>query len=267
MSTESGQLQYTPTSEKNIRSAKPTTIGKFYTVSMNVKAALRLHLEAMLGTLKMPFEVASIVGTGCLVTVGHAETDAGQRARIASVAALPKGMEPPTAYNELITYSFDTPDPTVLGKLPDWLVEKVKAAPEWGQMSRAAGRTRPLLPPRHDAWRIRKPSPPRGAHPGLRSASPVRVRVPRRDFLLLSARRWSRRQPPECARNGGFPPNPPKSASLNRPGAPIPTSPIPWGTPGSGPPRVCAVEVLGPAQTVAKPSFQREPGDSGSLSF
>ena len=30
-------------------------------------------------------------------------------------------------------FSFDTLDESVLAKLPDWLVEKIKAAPQWAQ--------------------------------------------------------------------------------------------------------------------------------------
>ncbi len=113
---------------------RPFTVGKFYSASLHPKATLRELVEALIGPLgksDFPFDITRLAGGPCLLSIKHAETDSGVRARVASVAALPSEMSPPTAHNEVVVFSMDTPDESVLGKLPDWLVGKIKSAPEW----------------------------------------------------------------------------------------------------------------------------------------
>jgi len=115
---------------------RPFTVGRFYTASLNSKAALREDLESWRGALSkanFPFDVTQMIRQACLITVKHAETEDSLRARIASIAALPKGMEAPAKHNDALVFTFDSPDEQVLDKLPDWMTNKIRSAPEWGR--------------------------------------------------------------------------------------------------------------------------------------
>ena len=107
----------------------PQVIGSTYTASMHEKANLRKQLEGWRGRKftdeeASVFDVSSIVGKGCMLSV--VETPKGDRvySNIAAIGSLPKGIKAPKAENELLFYSAD--EPGFFSKLPEWLREKIQ---------------------------------------------------------------------------------------------------------------------------------------------
>lgn len=108
----------------------PLTIGSFYTASMNEKATLRKHLEGWRGRAftdseAEAFDVAAIVGKTCMLSVIETEHGGKTYSNIASIGAMPKGVQAAAAENPLLVYVDD--DPKVFARLPKWLQEKINA--------------------------------------------------------------------------------------------------------------------------------------------
>lgn len=109
----------------------PMTIGSTYTLSLHEKAALRKMLQTWRGRAFTPeelkkFDVTTIVGKPCLLSVSHAPKDGGGvYANIDGVMKLPASMTMPPLEGEAIIYDADN-----LGtfeKLRPWMQEKIKA--------------------------------------------------------------------------------------------------------------------------------------------
>jgi len=101
---------------------KPFSVGKIYTASIGEKATLRHHLESWRGRAFSPQELAgfdskNLLGAACMVNVGL--TDSG-KAKVLSVAALPKGMEAAPLQNQKIYFSLDKFDPAAFETLTKW---------------------------------------------------------------------------------------------------------------------------------------------------
>lgn len=109
----------------------PMTIGAKYTLSLHEKAALRKILQSWRGRafteseLKQ-FDVTTILGKPCLLSVSHAPRDGGGvYANIDSIMQLPEGMPKPALEGDPLIYDADN-----LGsfeKLRPWLQDLVKA--------------------------------------------------------------------------------------------------------------------------------------------
>lgn len=108
----------------------PLTIGSFYTASMNEKATLRKHLEGWRGRAftdaeAEAFDVASIAGKSCMLSIIEAEHAGKTYSNIAAIGKVPKGIQAAQAENPLLVYVDD--DPKVFNQLPKWLQEKINA--------------------------------------------------------------------------------------------------------------------------------------------
>ena len=109
----------------------PMAIGSKFTLSLHEKASLRKILQSWRGKafsaeeLKK-FDVTTILGKPCLITVTHEPKDGGGvYANVGAVAKLPPGVPAPTLEGETILYDADN-----LGtfeKLRPWLQDLVKA--------------------------------------------------------------------------------------------------------------------------------------------
>jgi hypothetical protein len=109
------------------------TISKFYTASLNAKSKLRPDLESWRGrpfseTELKGFDLSSILGKGCLLSI--VEGDNG-KAKIAAIAQLPKGMPPVKAENEIVNFSFDSFDLNLFESLPDGIKAIIQKSPEY----------------------------------------------------------------------------------------------------------------------------------------
>lgn len=110
---------------------QPMAIGGTYTLSLAEKSALRPMLESWRGRAFTPdelkkFDVTTIIGAPCLITVSHKPKDGGGvYANVGTVAKLPAGVPAPTLEGEALLYDADN-----LGtfeKLRPWLQDKIKA--------------------------------------------------------------------------------------------------------------------------------------------
>lgn len=106
----------------------PLTIGSFYTASMNEKATLRKHLEGWRGRAfsdeeAAQFDVSTILGKACMLSVVENSQDGKTYANIASIGAMPKGVPTPKAENDLLY--FDSEQDAQYEQLPQWLREKI----------------------------------------------------------------------------------------------------------------------------------------------
>ena len=120
----------------------PMSLGRRFTASMSEKANLRAFVEGLLSK-KFPsqraaddFDVSSILGRQCLLTIVHEEGREKPYAKIMSVSALPAAMA--TTYrqhNASINFSLDEPDDAQFNALPSWLQEKIKTRADAGSAS------------------------------------------------------------------------------------------------------------------------------------
>ncbi len=113
----------------------PYVIGKEYTLSMGQKSSLRKHIELMTTTLEdeeaYAMDVFSLIGTECMLSVGHKESKEGNvYAFINTVARLPKGMTCPKAFNPYVVFNTEEFDQKVFDALPKFMQEKIDASME-----------------------------------------------------------------------------------------------------------------------------------------
>jgi hypothetical protein len=108
----------------------PMAIGSKFTLSLHEKAGLRKILQSWRGKAFTPeelkrFDVTTILGKPCLITVTHAPKDGGGvYANIGAVAKLPAGVPAPELEGGTLIYDADNRD--TWDKLRPWLQEAIK---------------------------------------------------------------------------------------------------------------------------------------------
>ncbi len=120
---------------------EPHIVGKRYTLSSSERSNLRQDLESWRGKRftdadfegDQAFDLASILGVHCLVTVITSERDGKRYADVGTVAAIPKGtekppLEGPTTY---LTLEPDGFEPDVFARLSDRLKQTIAQSPEY----------------------------------------------------------------------------------------------------------------------------------------
>lgn len=118
--------------------SKPMAIHKEIGFSMYSKANLRQFSEALLGKALSDKEaddldVETLLGRGCLASVLHEKgTDGIVRAKFKGIQTLMDGMDSPRPENKVVFYSVTQGINGVFSALPNWLQEKLAAAPEFG---------------------------------------------------------------------------------------------------------------------------------------
>lgn len=110
----------------------PMAIGSKFTLSLAEKSSLRPLLQSWRGRAFTPeelkrFDVTTILGKPCMISVTHAPKEGGGvYANVSAVAKLPDGMEAPTLEGEAILYDADNQG--TYEKLRPWMQEAIKAA-------------------------------------------------------------------------------------------------------------------------------------------
>jgi len=110
----------------------PMTIGAKYTLSLHEKSALRKLLQTWRGRAFTPeelkkFDVTTVVGAPCMLSVSHAPKDGGGvYANIDSAVRLHADTKVPVMEGEPLIYDADNPD--TFDKLRPWLQELIKNA-------------------------------------------------------------------------------------------------------------------------------------------
>lgn len=116
--------------DENMEDGRPYTISQNYTLSLNEKARLRKDLESWRGKAFSKeelegFDLEKLLGKPCLLNVIHNENGDRVYANVSSISPMPKGMKAPDVVNDLICYSCDDPDDSLLEKLHEKLGDAV----------------------------------------------------------------------------------------------------------------------------------------------
>jgi len=119
---------------------KPAGISKFYNAFFTERASLRIHLEAWRGRPFSAeelagFDIGKLLGKPCMVNVVH--TDKG-KAKVAGIAAMPKGLVVPEQTNESIMLDMENYDQAAFDKISEGIQNIIKKSPEWQAMNQPA---------------------------------------------------------------------------------------------------------------------------------
>ena len=109
------------------------SVSKTYTMSLHEKSGLRKDLRAWRGREFTDEELAgfnmiNILGKACLIQIVHAENGGKTYANIAAIMALPRGTKPGQQTNETILFDAEDDPLEDIGKLPQWLQDRVRAS-------------------------------------------------------------------------------------------------------------------------------------------
>lgn len=126
------------TPDEQMDDGRPYVIGKRYTLSSHEKSTLRKHLESWRGKRFTDdelesFDIANLIGAGCLLNVVHSENDGRTYANIEAVARLPKGTTAPPLVNDATYLSLepDAFDANVFAGLSERMQETIAQSPEY----------------------------------------------------------------------------------------------------------------------------------------
>lgn len=128
----------------------PMTIGAKYTLSLHEKAGLRKILKSWRGRDFTPeelkkFDVTTILGAPCLISVSHAPKDGGGvYANIDAVMKLPQGVIVPKLEGEPLLYDADNLD--TYAQLRPWMQELIRGQKQLESVGATGGGD-------PDAWR------------------------------------------------------------------------------------------------------------------
>lgn len=142
------------TTKAGVEFEGPMTIGRKYTLSLNERAHLRQDLENWRGKTFTDeevkgFNVFSVLGKCCLITVVHAESSGKTYANVKGIVGLTKDLreraKKVTTENELLAFSLegDGFDQETYEKLPEWLQEQISNRIEEGAPAEKIGERQP----------------------------------------------------------------------------------------------------------------------------
>lgn len=116
----------------------PMVISKEYTLSMHEKASLRKELAAWRGKPftdeeARSFDITRLVGAYCMVNVTHTETNGKEYANVSGLSPLPAALKnaKPAGVHSPVIFEIENPEMDVFEKLPEWVQNKIREAPEW----------------------------------------------------------------------------------------------------------------------------------------
>lgn len=117
---------------------KPFIVGKYYTASLSEKANLRKDLESWRGRPftdeeLMGFDSKNILDKPCMVNIVHTEKG---KAKIASVAPVPRGLEVPPRVNDILYLSLERDEfkRETFDGLSDYWKGEIMKSPEWAEL-------------------------------------------------------------------------------------------------------------------------------------
>lgn len=116
----------------------PFAISREFTFSMGEKANLRKIVEGMIGTTlgddeAFAFDIEQLLGMPCLVTIVHevGQSSGKKFAKLTTTAPMMRGMEAPAQVNESEVLDVNDLSEEAIGKLPDWLQDKMRDSHEY----------------------------------------------------------------------------------------------------------------------------------------
>ena len=115
--------------------AKPFVISQTYSFSMGDMSNLRPIVTGMIGGLTeaeaVNFDLDTLLGKACMLQISHGVSNTGKFKYILSTAQLPKGMQAPDAYNELVLLSYTDWSDKVFESLPPWIKDEMRKTDEY----------------------------------------------------------------------------------------------------------------------------------------
>lgn len=142
--------------DERMSDGRPFAISQRYTWSMSEKAALRRDLESWRGRKFAEkdfgpggFDIKSILGVNCLLTIVHQAKNGKTYANISSIARLMKGMETRAPSNPIayLWINVERWDPKVFAGLSKGLQATIMKSPEYQQLLDELDRGEPSPPP------------------------------------------------------------------------------------------------------------------------
>lgn len=117
---------------------QPYTVGRFFTNSLSEKSNLRPLLESWRGKAfsveeLMKFDLETIVGQPCMLTVVHEQKDGKTKAKVVSAAKLPKNMTAPPQINPSQVFWIDEWNSATFEQLPEGFQKIIKESDEYKQ--------------------------------------------------------------------------------------------------------------------------------------
>lgn len=114
---------------------KPMLLSKEYTLSMHEKATLRKDLESWRGKnftdeQAAAFELKSLVGVACALTVIHKQSKGRTYANIGTINPLMKGTTCPEQVHDGFFYEIESKQNEQYFELPEWIQKKIDSAQE-----------------------------------------------------------------------------------------------------------------------------------------
>lgn len=130
--------------DEKMTDGRPFAISQRYTWSMSDKATLRKHLESWRGKAfadsdfgPSGFNIKSIIGVGCVLTIMHTEKNDRRYANIAAIGKLMKGQKAPPPVNEAL-YMWLAPglwSPELFHRLGEGLQRVIMQSPEYRDLA------------------------------------------------------------------------------------------------------------------------------------
>lgn len=117
----------------------PALISKFYTNSLNEKANLCIDIQSWLGielASMQTFDLNSLLGESCMLSVVHKGDEKQPRARISAVMGIPKNMNVPPPVNDVYAFWLSEFDPEIWAKISDGIKNIIKRSPEYADLHR-----------------------------------------------------------------------------------------------------------------------------------
>lgn len=121
---------------------KPRWLSKDYSASLSEKSILYKTLvswrgsnftEAELAEDGTGFDLTSMAGKPCMLTVVVEEKDNEKFNKITQVAGMPKGIPAPVTESEILIFDIDNRNQEVFDKLPEWIQERIKKSTQYQQ--------------------------------------------------------------------------------------------------------------------------------------
>jgi len=110
---------------------QPYMVSKEYTMSLHDKSSLRPAIQALLGRNlkkeeeKEGFDLSSLLGAPCMITVEHKEKEDKKFPNITGVSGVPKGMEVPEAETPFETFDVDNWNEETFRGFNEYLQDKI----------------------------------------------------------------------------------------------------------------------------------------------
>lgn len=125
---------------------QPFLVSRDYTLSMYEKSALYGVVKSWIG--KEPqddFDIETLLGQPCMVTIIHKEVGENTYANISSVSSLMKGLECPAQINPSVIFQIGIPyNADLVATFPQFIQDKITSSKEYLELSQQSASNKPV---------------------------------------------------------------------------------------------------------------------------